>query len=129
MKKKKNYYYTTNWAEYPPHDSYEIKVYYDKPKETKYLKKLLTKLHPNDTVLLDSISDIAPSWDVLIKTLQILHKKSIDLCLNTGYGYVIDICPHCLLLWLSQAIASGQSLNCLKLNFENIINLGGEYYG
>lgn len=133
MKNKKQnrkcYYYTTDW-EYIPKFNNEVKVYYDKPNETVYLKKLLQKLKPNDSVLLDSISSIAPSWDVLIKTLQTFNHMSIDLCLGFGYKYV---CPLALLSCVADAIANGTCLHYLTIIMEHLISnqieeLGAELY-
>ena len=119
-KKRRNYYYTTKWENNPLHSKY-VKAYYDKPSEVVYLRKLLATLNPKDSVLLDSISSIAPSWDVLIKTLEIFKRKSIDLSLDTGLGYSVDVHPQMLLNCVADAIANGTCIHCLKNNVVPII--------
>lgn len=118
--KRKSYYYTTNWEEYPLRSKY-VKAYYDNQNAVVYLRKLLATLNTGDSVLLDSISSIAPSWDVLIKTLEIFKRKSIDLCLDTGLGYSVDVCPQMLLDCVAEAISNGTCIHCLNNNIEQII--------
>ena len=133
-RKYKSYFYTTQWEGicHPPKHN-KVKVYYDEKNQVVHLKKLLKKLNTGDSVLLDSISSIAVSWDVLIKTLQTFYKKSIDLCLDTGNGYSIDVDPQLLLIYICNAIVEGICLHCLSFYIdeaviENFMNLGDEYY-
>lgn len=102
------------------------KIYYDNSNETKHLKRLLKHLNKGDKILLDSISSIAPSFDVLIKTLYILDDNSVDISIEQerlGLYEIFD--SKTLLLLTGAAIQNKFSIQQLPYFLENVLDKVG----